>query len=393
LAQASDTALGRVVGMLETMGGPAGTLAAEADLLLASIRPRLRALRPARPLRMNRLLFLPLDGAMVDAAAWQRGSGRLPRSALVALAEQLRAAAPVEWAELEARTHGRSRDDAAAVGSIGRRLWALAARAMPQQPPPGWQQATGLKPEDHTALVKLCLRLWSEASPIWDAVEAAKGDLPEPLLQAAMKPFATEEAVFAACLDTLMQHARAPWAVAEDAGRMGAMPRLVADRALDGVIEVAMPLIDATLPEATAQAVDHACDVWLAVEASTPAGRAERRKRVAQLRNEADRACRAAYVVALEAELLHPLAAFTLAVSDAEVAALENAARGLRRLGVAGRRLGSGASYDEADRGVPAALARLLSGLGQDGLTRMDIARLVEIICGPEAALKVIGPV
>jgi hypothetical protein len=386
LAQASDTALGRVVGMLEAMGSPA-----EADVLLAGIRPRLRVLRPPRPLRLNRLLFMPMEGALVDAAAWTRGSGRLPRSALLAIAEQLRGAAPEEWRALEASTEGRSLNDGAAVGAIGRRLWALAARAMPEAPPPGWKEATGLRPEDHGVLVRKCIGIWREASPLWDAVEAAPDALPEPLLRAAMAPFANDEALFSACLATLMQHAAAPWVVADEAGRLGAIPRRVADRALDDVIETVAPRIDAQTPGETARMIDEACDVWLGVEASTPAGRGERRRRAQQLRHEADRACRTAYSAALEARLLQPMASFAQAVGDAEVAALESTARQIRAMGLAGRRLGSAASYDEADRGLPAALARLIPQCAPDALTRVDIARLVEIICGPEVAAPILN--
>ncbi len=381
LAQASDTALGRVVGMLEAMGSPA-----EAEMLLANIRPRLRVLRPPRPLRLSRLLFMPMEGALVDAASWTRGSGRLPRSALTALADQLRDAAPEEWRVLEASAEGRTRNDAAAVGAIGRRLWALAARAMPQAPPPDWTDATGLKPEDHATLTRACIGIWRQANPLWDAVEAAPEALPEPLLRAAMAPFASDEAMFSACLATLMQHAVAPWAVADEAGRLGAIPRRVAELALDEAIEAAAPRINAQAPGETARLIERACDVWEGVAASTPSGRSERRRVAQQLRHEADRACRAAYHVALDTQLLQPMAGLIRAAGDAEVAALESTARHIRALGLAGRRLGSPASYEEADRGLPAATARRIGQPVPDALNRTDIARLVEIICGPEAA-------
>jgi len=298
----------------------------------------------------------------------------------------LRDTAPEEWRLLQASTEGLRMNDSVAVGAIGRRLWALAAHTMPQVPPPNWKEVTGLRPEDHGVLVRKCIGIWREASPFWDAVEAAADALPEPLLRTAMAPFADDEALFSVCLATLMQHSAAPWVVADKAGRLGAIPRLVADRALDDVIEAVAPRIDAQEPGETARMVDQACDAWQAMTVSNSAAPGKSRRRAQQLRNEADRACCAAYPVALEARLLQPLAGLIQAADDVAVTELEAAARQIRAMGLAGRRLGSAGKYDDADLYLPARLASLIPQLAPGALTRLDIARLAEIICGPEKA-------
>lgn len=384
LAAASDSTLCRVVGMLEAVGNPS-----EMEEILAAVRGRLQRIRPPRRVRLPRLLFLPLDGSIVEPKAWRRGSSQVPRSAIAVMAEQLRAAVPSEWEALALAAQGHAMDDAAAIGRLGRLLWALAARAMPGQPPPNWQAETGLKPEYHPPLARLCIGVWRQASPLWDAVELA-ADLPAPVLHRAMAPCMDNEEVFTACLAMLMHNSPAPWAVAAGAGTLGPMPRLVAERALDAFIETAAPAIDPWEPGDSAQRAQHFADVWEALENGLPDGRPERRLRLQQLRNDTDRACRAAYSSALDHQLMQPLAGLVLAATDAEAIAIEEKARQIRRLGLAGRRIGSGSSYDEAERGLPSAMARLLAGGKASGLSRIDMARLAEIVCGPEAAAKLL---
>jgi len=385
LAEASDTALSRVVGMLEEAGNPA-----EAASLLAGVRVRLREIRPPRRMNLVRLLFMPLDGSIVQAQSWQRDGGKVPRSALQALADQLRAAEPAEWEDLALAAQGYAMDDAAAIRRLGGEVWALAARAMPQAPPPGWQAATGIKPEHHAPLVRLCVGVWNQATPLWDAVEMGGTELPLPVLQRTLAPSLGNEAVFAACLATLMRFSTAPWAVASAAGTLGPMPRLVAERALDAYIETMPPVIDAQAPGASAQRAQHFVDVCEALENGLPDGRPERRQRLRHLRHETDRACRAAYAGALEQILMQPLAGLAATAGIADIIAIEHSARQIRGLGLAGRRIGGTGSYDAAERGLPDAMARLLQHGTPAGLSRIDMARLAEILCGPDAAAKLL---
>ena len=81
LATAQDGQIERVVAMVDALPQRGA-----ADRLIAPIRPRLAQLRPARPLRFCRLLFLPLDPLVVPPTKWRRASLTLPRTVLEPLA-------------------------------------------------------------------------------------------------------------------------------------------------------------------------------------------------------------------------------------------------------------------------------------------------------------------
>uniref|UniRef100_UPI0018E01F0B hypothetical protein n=1 Tax=Roseomonas rosulenta TaxID=2748667 RepID=UPI0018E01F0B len=110
VASASDAALARVVAVFDRMADRR-----EADRLLDAARPRLRRLRPPRPIAFTRLLFLPLDGVIVEARAWKRADGGVPRSALPALGDAVRVAIGAAAIAIEDAFAGRSFADLAAV--------------------------------------------------------------------------------------------------------------------------------------------------------------------------------------------------------------------------------------------------------------------------------------
>lgn len=74
-------------------------------------------------------------------------------------------------------------------------------------------------------------------------------------------------------------------------------------------------------------------------------------------------------------------------VPDAEVTAIEGHARELRGLEDVGRKLGGGPAYDRTLRAMGGTLATLASRATRpDGLRPVDLARLLEILAGPDAA-------
>ena len=411
LAGASDGALARVVAMVDGMARRQ-----QADRLLDGIRPRLRSLRPPRPMQVTRLLFLPLDGAIVAAADWQRGSPLLPRCALDALAREVAAARPAAVAEIAQAAIGRSFDDAEATGRLGRHLWALAATALSDGAPPGWQQDTGLAPEDHAPLARLCTSLWRHAGPIWDLVEAAAaGPVAEPLVRAALAgPAAAGEASFAAALGTLLRHVPMPGTLCDIAGGLGPTARLAAERGLGGFVDAARPVLDGTDPAGAARLVARFAVVLADIEAAPIGQGAAWRARLHRLRQQAAQDAHGAFSAAVQAMLLAPIAAGTAApsqavagapsqavagapsqavagaIDDAEVERLEEIARALKDLELAGRALGDARGFDDALRALAPVLAATVRSDLPAGLARIDIARLTEILCGRDAARLVL---
>jgi len=388
LAAASDAALGRIVQLVDTLASRA-----EIDRVLEQVRPRLRRLRPARPLSVNRLLFLPLEPVLAAPQAWRRGSGQVPRNALIGLAEALRAAAPALVAEITAAAQGHSFQDKARVAQLGRRLWPAAAAALPPQPGPGWNATTGLRPEDYAPLAGLCAGLWRHAEGLWEVLDHPEdAPPPEAMLRAALAgPAQESEEVFAAALALLLAHTPRPGSIAGVAAGLDPRARVAAGRALDRMMESGLPPLDAADPAGAAQHVEQLADRLEDLEASALGAAPDRRERLQKLRHQADLACRETFQATLQGELLAPLGTLTIAAVEQQVTALEGRARDLRRLLLACRRVGTPDSYDKALRDAVAQVTQGSAGLSGQGLTRVDMARLVEILGGREAADRLLA--
>ena len=87
LAGARDAQILQVVAMVDGMPNRGA-----ADQLIAPLRGRLARLRPPRPLRFARLLFLPLDPLIVPAARWRAEHPSIPRTVIPVLAAAIEAA-------------------------------------------------------------------------------------------------------------------------------------------------------------------------------------------------------------------------------------------------------------------------------------------------------------
>jgi hypothetical protein len=120
LASARDAQIAQVVALIDSMQ-ERGT----ADALIEPLRARLRQLRPERPLRFGRLLFLPLDPVIADGRGWRPGMPSVPRPALGPLLAIAQRGLAVQ--QIEAEIRGRSHGDAAAVRRAGGLLWPQAA--------------------------------------------------------------------------------------------------------------------------------------------------------------------------------------------------------------------------------------------------------------------------
>ena len=387
LASASDMALAQVIEILDRLPDRS-----EADRLLDAARPRLRQIRPSRSLQFTRLLFLPLDGAISDTRDWQKGDARLPRSALPAIAEALRLAMGHEAERLEASFNGKSFHDAAAVDRIGRILWGVAARLAPSlKPGPRWDR-TGLREADFVALVQLASGIWQHAAPLWAAIQQAGWGPPDEAVRAALSPFAGDNSpAFGMALATLMQKATNPGQVAREAARMSDRAGSVADAAVDDWLErarVQLPGEDIVTAAIFAESFGRAFQDM----ENAPATRNPRRgARLVQLRQEAEVTCRLTYEEGLEIHILRQLPSLCASATPELILAMEGQARALRRIENIGRRYGIDHGYDGAGKRIAAALEAATKALEPGGITKLDLARLTEILLGPEAALALLG--
>jgi len=386
---ADDEALLRLVGLLDELD-----VRGHLDSVLAPARNRLRWLRPARRLRFARLLFLLLDGAVVDAAEWRRGTPTLPRTVLLPLVGALLGALGEPGKAFAAGCSRHKSDDFEAIAKLGGMIWTQAAALLPATPPAGWSE-TGLGAAEYAEIVALCRAVWQAGPAIWPAIAAAEAGPPEELVRAALAAVVPGgPAAVAATLSTLLLRASAPGAVAEIAASVAPAGRAVAVQALQEVLEQPPPPFAELEPEIAAEAAINLAD-RLDELAGCALIEGERQGLLTTSRHAADTACRATFAAATRDRLLLNATRMSgaTAISDADVAALESDARHLRILEMAGRRLGGDGAYDQVVRTVTIQLTSLLARASPDGtgLRPIDLARCIEIFAGPEAGAQALA--
>jgi len=387
LAAASDMALKNVVEILDRLPDRL-----EADRLLDAARPRLRQIRPLRSLQFTRLLFLPLDGAIADNADWKRDDTRLPRAALTGIAEALRNAMGKDAEVLEASMVGRTFQDTGAVDRAGDLLWKRAASLAPElKPGPRWA-SSGLRQDDFAPLVKLAASVWRHAPGLWAAIKLAGWGPPDEAVRTALTPLAAEgTTALAVGLATLLQKATSPGLVAMAASSLSDQAGIIADAALDEWLanaRVTLPGEDLVAAASLAETFGRA---FQDLENAPPTRNPRRGERLIQLRQEAEITCRLAYEDGLAEEILRKLPLLASAATPEQVTALEGQARALRRIELIGRRYGIDHGYDGAAKRIVQALNETKQHLTSLGLTKLDLARLGEILLGPEAALDLLA--
>ena len=383
LAAASDMALTNVVEILDSLPDRL-----EADRLLDAARPRLRQLRPVRRLHFTRLLFLPLDGAIADNAEWRRDDWRLPRAALPCIAEALRSAMGQEAQQIDAILKGKTFQDIGAVDRIGCDLWAKAASlAASLKPGPRWT-TSGMREEDFSPLVALSEGVWRHASGLWSAIKLAGWGPPDEAVRNALTPIVAESSTsFAMGLATLLQKATSPGLVAMTASGLSSQAASITDAALDDWLARARVTLPGEDLVAAASLVEAFGRAFQDLQNAPPTRNPRRSERLVQLRQEAEISCRLAYEEGLEAEILRRLPLLATSATPEQIIALEGQARALRRIELMGRRYGIDHGYDGAAKRIGAALHATKQSSTPMGLTKLDLARIGEILLGPEAAL------
>jgi len=398
VVEAADRQLVEVVALIDAMSDRGS-----ADALVVPVRARLKQLRLRRPLRFSRLLFLPLDSVIVPGAEWRRAAIGVPRTAINPISEAIRGELGAATRDIDAIIRDRAVDECDAVLEAGSRLWPHAAERIADGPVPNnWNMHTGLQAEDYKAIAARLRWVWSEAIAIERLasepceaethIEAVATILREPaaaggqplnlMLEVLLKRLPDQAGVLRA-LRVVATSRRGDKAADADTALRAMLDRLDVD-AERGAQEVfgghGWPSAGVAVSRA-ASLLDALSD-----EIRTPDGL----KRIDAIRRKLDVACRRRFVGQLGDILLAPLDRCATTASATEVETLETNARELRRFEAASRRLGGGETYDAALRAAANRIAAL-NGSGADaGLTLADRARLVEIICGPEAALALL---
>jgi hypothetical protein len=394
LVEAADAEVSRAVAVVDQLPerGPA-------DKLIEPLRPRLALLRPPRPLRFTRLLFLPLDPLIVPPTRWQPHLPGIPRTVLAPLAATVRAGLGDQATAIDAMIQGASSHHADSVMRAGDRLWPRAAALLSGVPPPvGWAE-TGLNMAMYTMLARRVGAVLAHAPLLRELTGEVDAGIASPRL-APVQAMLTE--VGACYPDALLMLvtlllAKLPQlaaSVAKLAPELGPQAEGILRKAGQEATEALLAGLEAGGGAETAATGSQLADTAQEVRRTVTLLRhlAERtdvpqiRARVQAIRQRLDAGCRQRFSHAMASEFL-PLLRQAPASGDAAPAkALEAMARHLRELESEARLIGGGEVYDAQLREAAAAVRS-----GDKMPSRAARARLMEILVGPEAALAMLG--
>ena len=358
----------------------------DADVLLAPVRPRLRVLRPARALRFNRVLFMPLDPVIVDAANWRPGLPLLPRTALNCLAAAVRAALPKLADEVDGLIRGGSAADDALVRRVGSMLWAEASRVLTTAAMPAGWGAESLPAAEFPVLaaaVACCL----EAEARFAALEQpgmARGDVEEALSELLEAADKRGPLCWGMLLALMVQ--RFPGA---DAAIRAAQSRAEGVGALSGraALDLAARWVEACAEHRGAGDLHCAAGELRRQIAVLDklAGDPARRQRATEVRVALQASCVHRFTTGLQERIATKLQPLPATGADEVLETMERDARDLRQFETEARRLGGSAGYDEQLRTMARAV------MAQPGWGQFDRVRLVEILAGTQAAMQALA--
>jgi len=386
LAEARDEQVARIVHVIDAMADRG-----RIDDLLASVRPRLSRMRLGRPLRFTRLLFSPLDSAIVEPRAWRPGAPTLPRSALDAMAATVRVALGPQAEAIERMIAGRTTHDTETVQDAGRLLWPEGARILQAAPPPVDWDRTGINRAAYPSLARIVGAVLMQTTALENmASDASRGTSP-PALESVTALVTATRSVDAEALPLLLVVllARVPLAVSV-LSRMSedGVLRRAMERAEDAVVDQLHrgPIIESQVGRAGLTAATDAARQIAALlrELEEMKPSSGRREKLMTIRQALDQACRARFGDSMTHEFLAPLATIGTASAAVTLESLEDVARGLRGLETEGRTIGGAPVYDQ----MLGRAGDTIRGMAvSETLELADKARLLEIVADPEAAL------
>jgi hypothetical protein len=387
-SMASDSVLQQVVAVLEAVPSRAML-----DPIIETARPRLKLLRPPRPITFARILFLPFDGAVVPLKEWSMGSAKLPRPALMPISEAIQTAMGPEAEKISANLGGRNFFDVLQVDSQGRTLWAEAARLAPTLSFPKGLPAAGLDAAQSRQLLELAAGIWRYADGIWEAKLACFSGPSSELVAAALKGPAEEgEAVFSIALLSLLDRAQSPGSVLSTAARLSPIASNIADQKLRELQNAPLPILPAEDPVRAAHIAAEYVALLKELESILSSRSEARQAVITPLLEKIGGAIKEVTQQIIQRQFLPALNEPNAKRRAAVVLNIEILARALGRLEEAGRRAGRFEAFDKLQVSHAVKLRSILNGLDGGGLQRHDVIRIADILLGAEKAMELAAP-
>jgi hypothetical protein len=385
---ASDSVLRQVVAVLEAV--PARAML---DPIIEAARPRLKLLRPPRPITFTRILFLPFDGAVVPMSEWRAGSAKLPRPALQPIADALREVMGPEVQQISAKLGGRSFFDVLQVDSEGRALWAEAARLSATLSFPQGLPSVGLDAAGTRQLLDLAASIWRQADGIWEAKLASfSGPSPELVLAALKGPAEEGQAAFSLAVASLLYRAQSPSSVLATATRISAVAVSIIDENIQALQRNPLPPLPSEDAVRAAQIAEEYVALLSEFEIASRGRIKDQQKIFTPLLDNIGSVIKEATQQIIKLQFLPALHEPNAKRRAAVVLNIEVLARALRRLEEAGRRAGHFQAFDNLQTSHSVKLKSILNGLDGGGLQRHDIIRFAEILLGTEKAMALVAP-
>jgi hypothetical protein len=394
LAGVADAQLLEIVALIDQMSERGA-----ADDLIDPLRGRIGLIRPPRPLRFNRLLFLPLDPIIVPAARFSAGTPTIPRTVVAPFSAVVRTALRSQAAEIDAAIAGHTASEREVVQRLGEVLWPRAAAILARSPQPfGWA-ATGLPASLHRPLASGIAAVLDQAVALQAIIAEGAAGLPintDAVDTALAKAASNGPGPWSFVLAVLVGRLPDANAVLRQANAWTLRQRTPALRAaFDRVSETQLALLEsvddfvAEMMEPDLAAIGSQVHriVGLLQGLGDETAPVARRVRVDAIRTRLDRSCRARFANSLAGEFLAPLHGPPPPGEPEARQRLETAARQLRALEGEARCLGSAPSYDALLRQTATVVRNLAP---ESGLAVADKVRLIEILAGPEEALTLL---
>lgn len=393
MLRADDARITEIVTMLDALPERGA-----ADALLCPLRDRLQQVWPPRSLNFGRLLFTPASFLVVSGAQWRRHSVTIPRTALRCLASQVRNVLD-DAADIDGEIAGATTADRTGLLRGGAKLWPRAAEILASSNMPGdWAAQTNLTDSDYIAIARPLAVLLREGLAIetWMNEVAAGALLPRAQLRdclaraACLADTARAPAQHLGMLiGVLLARMPSPEDVLMAAGDLAQISqdksiRTASDLAIDVALscglaslveqsDIGLAAIELRRLQALLDTLDH----------PGPAARPARKQELAGLRRNLDAACRRRFDRKIQAVVNAAQSNVETQPTDNAIAMLEGTMRDLRDFEAVARCFGHSGGYD----GAIAAATQKLASLPHTPQSRCNVARLIEILDGPEAGL------
>jgi|GEM_PF-1744302 len=392
LLDADDSKIMRIAEVLDEAADPSLN-----QTILDPVRARLALLKPSRPLRFTRLLFIPLNPLIVPARDWRPEEATVPRTALTSISNTVRAGLENERIPIDKVISVRKAGTTQMISLAGEVLWTPAAEILATAPPPVDWAETGLHPSAYPPLARAIAAVLRRAPQLRCLVRDAEigalesnADILNDLLR-DIGDESPEGCDMIARLILVQSPHMAPLLRRSVSSTQDLAEKAMLHQAVDRGVEHL--LTDMENGTGFTEAIERGALAHvggevrriaaLLREIGHDASAAKHRPRLKPIMERLDQACRARFADGIRDGLITPLALASTPLDGVDQTRLETTARNLRTLETAARLVGSPASYDAL---LQRAAETVCAAAADGTLSSVRTIRLVEILSGSEAA-------